>query len=150
MLLCFRGGTCDLPVSITARVQLALRENRALLCALRETGTIMRVHHRSIFLVIVQAWIVPCHGFAYTPHSLGSVGLASSPTARHASFAGPLPCPPTAGDRGTLSSLSMSDQEGGPFDPYGDEVCKAYDCTVASEYLLHHLWYALLYTARAS
>lgn len=100
----------------------------------------MRVHHRSIFLVIVQAWIVPCHGFAYTPHSLGSVGLASSPTARHASFAGPLPCPPTAGDRGTLSSLSMSDQEGGPFDPYRDEVRKSYDCTVAAEYLLRRLW----------
>ena len=107
----------------------------------------MRKHHTSIFLVIVQAWIVPCHGFAYTPHSLGSVGLTSSPTGRHASFAAPLPSPPSAGDRGTLSSLSMSDQGGGPFDPYGDQVCKAYGCTVGAEHSLRRRCYAFLYPA---
>lgn len=104
----------------------------------------MRTHPRSIFLVIVQAWIVPCHGFAYSPHSLGSV----SPTARHASFAAPLPSPPAAGDRGTLSSLSMSDQGGDAFDPYRDEVCKTFMCTVAAKHSLRRLWYALQYTAR--
>ena len=114
--------------------------------AQRDRESIMQKHHRSIFLVIVQAWIVPCHGFAYTPHrTVGSFGLASSPTAHDASFAAPLPCPPTAANRGTLSSLSMSAQGGEGFDAYGDEVCKARSGLYgAAEHSLGRLWCALL------
>lgn len=79
----------------------------------------MGKHHRgTILLVIVQSWLVPCYGFAYTtPHCPSSrhASLVASPGTAHA----PLSC---ASRRWTQPSLSMSDRGGGLNDPYGDEV----------------------------
>lgn len=82
-------------------------------------------------LVILQAWILPCHGFAFTPYGLGcssaAVGAGSHLRAarqQQSSFVaqhGPLKAKAST-SRGTLSSLSMIEEGGVPLDPYGDEV----------------------------
>lgn len=91
-----------------------------------------RKHNRgTTLLVILQVWILPCHGFTYTPYGLGSSSSSSagawSPrvAARQSSVAAMHPRPPKAAaavSRGTLPSLSMVDGGGEPFDPYADEV----------------------------
>lgn len=79
-------------------------------------------------LVILQAWILPCHGFAFTPCGLdcgSSTGAGSHlQAARQSSFvAQPRPLQAKAAiSRGKLPSLSMSEEGGVPFDPYEDEV----------------------------
>lgn len=81
-------------------------------------------------LVILQAWILPCHGFAFTPCGLGcgsSTGGAGSHlhAARQASsfVAQPRPLEANAAvSRGALQRLSMSEEGDIPLDPYADEV----------------------------
>lgn len=85
-------------------------------------------------LVILQMWILPCHGFTYAPYGLGSSSgraagaWSSGVAARQSSFAAMLQrCPPKATataavSRETLPRLSMSDAGAEPFDPYADEV----------------------------
>lgn len=83
-------------------------------------------------LVILQAWILPCHGFAFTPYGLGCSSAAAAGAGSHLHAAGrqssSFAAQPgslkvkAASSRGTLPSLSMGEEGGFPFDPYGDEV----------------------------
>eukprot|EP00903_Cladosiphon_okamuranus_P007760 g7516.t1 len=85
-------------------------------------------------LVILQAWILPCHGFAFAPCVLGcgsSAGAGSRlGAARQSSFVARQPRPPQAQaavSRGKLPSLSMSEEGDIPFDPFGDELTSGAD-----------------------
>eukprot|EP00752_Nemacystus_decipiens_P002909 g2707.t1 len=80
-------------------------------------------------LVILQAWILPCHGFAFMPHGLGCSSAAAGAGShlyaarQQPSFVAqpaPLKAKPAV-SRGTLPSLRMSQGGEFPFDPYGDE-----------------------------
>lgn len=103
------------------------------LCVHRYDAMATRKHNRgTTLLVILQVWLLPCHGFTFAPHGLGSgsssAGALSAGVAeRQSSFSAMLqPCPPqaaaTAVFRATSLSMSMSDTGGEPFDPNVDEV----------------------------
>ncbi|CAM9826543.1 unnamed protein product [Ectocarpus sp. 12 AP-2014] len=88
----------------------------------------MRTHeHRrgTTLLVMLQAWIFPCHGFTYAPHSLGTSRSGSSTVGHQASFASLQPRLLNAAmavSRDTLPALSMADDgEEAPFGPEGSE-----------------------------
>lgn len=89
----------------------------------------MTVHkHRrgTSLLVMLQASILPCHGFTYSPYGLGTSHAGSQQAARQSSFAAlqPRPLKATAViSRNTLSSLSLSEEPGAFGDPFADEVC---------------------------
>lgn len=79
-------------------------------------------------LVMLQAWILPCHGFTYAPYALGSSQAGSQQAARQLPLPAlqqqqPRPLRATAAvSRSTLTSLSLSDEPGAFGDPFADEV----------------------------
>lgn len=67
-----------------------------------------RKNSGTTLLVILQAWILPCHGFTYNPCGLGCSISAGASSFTAVSQPRPLKA---AIPRGRLPSLSMSDED---------------------------------------
>lgn len=84
---------------------------------------------RSILLVILQAWILPCHGFTFIPH-YGLVNRASPTVAVQAVVRGAtatlsgsavVACRATVSSRSGGYRLSMSDSDRVSYDDFDDD-----------------------------
>lgn len=90
-------------------------------------NTMTRKHNRGRIILILQAWLVPCHGFRSTS-CLQTSHVALRALQRHAPLFPHDQRLRTLSDvvRRRLSRLGMTEQGEGFHDPYGDEVLRLY------------------------